>query len=118
MLGLTEPLVVTVTVAEQRSRAVAPGSVNEPWHSTVIGLAPFRVICGGVVSTTLTVRVLVAELPLGSGSKEFRVGEAGRFGWTEYFLEKVTVAEQRSSAVAPGSVNNPWHSMVIGLVPL
>ena len=59
-------LVVTARLPAQASLAVAPGSANAAWHSLVSGLAPLSVITGAVVSTTYTVRVLVAELPLGS----------------------------------------------------
>jgi hypothetical protein len=54
---------VTVTLESQLSVAVAPGSVNEVWHSTVIELGPVRLITGLIASLTVTVRVHVAVLP-------------------------------------------------------
>src|SRR2546425_676688 len=42
----------------QASRAVAPGSANVPWHSTV-SVPPTRLSCGAVVSTTCTRRLAV-----------------------------------------------------------
>ena len=49
--------------------ALAPGSVKVEPHSTVIGLFPFSVITGAVVSTTFTVRVTgVALLPFPSSA--------------------------------------------------
>ena len=50
----------------QASVAVAPGSANELWRPTVNGLGPVRVITGLVVSTTFTVRVVIAVLALAS----------------------------------------------------
>ena len=46
----------------QASIAVAPASLNVPWHSIVCG-PPTRVIAGAVVSTTCTRRLAVAVLP-------------------------------------------------------
>ena len=46
----TVPLAVTGTGPAQPSTAVAPGSVNVLPCTTVIGLFPFNVITGGVVS--------------------------------------------------------------------
>jgi hypothetical protein len=64
--ALTLPEAVTATLPAQASLAVAPGSVKAAWHSVVIGLGPLSVIFGGVVSTTLTVRVFVPVSPAGS----------------------------------------------------
>jgi len=50
----------------QASVAVAPGSANELWRPTLNGLGPVRVITGLVVSTTFTVRVVIAVLALAS----------------------------------------------------
>ena len=47
----------------QPSFAVAPGSEKEVWHSTVIGLEPFKVIIGAVVSTTSIITVSSEEPP-------------------------------------------------------
>ena len=54
LLASTLPLTRTPTLPAQVSLAVAPGSLKLPWHSTVIGLAPFNVITGGIVSSTVT----------------------------------------------------------------
>lgn len=61
MLTLLEG--VTVTLESQLSVAVAPWSVNDVWHSTVIELGPVRLITGLIASMTVTVRVQVAVLP-------------------------------------------------------
>ena len=61
----TVPVVTTVT-APEASVAVAPASVYVPPNSTEAGLVPVTVTTGLVVSTTLTVLVAVAVLPLRS----------------------------------------------------
>jgi hypothetical protein len=63
LLVKTVPVMVTVTDGSHVSVADAPGSTYPEPHSTVIGLTPFKVITGGVPSTTLTVLVTVAVLP-------------------------------------------------------
>ena len=62
------PLVVTVKLPAQLSLAVAPGSVKLLAHSMFVVDGPPKVTIGGVASPTMTVRVLVAELPLGSAA--------------------------------------------------
>src|SRR5436309_4776199 len=82
-----------------------------PWHSTVSGLFPVRVIVGGWVSTTLTVRVLVSELPFPSATVYVRVWLRMESAYTmlEAGVVLVRLPAQTSLAVAPGSVKLPWH---------
>ena len=57
MLVSTEELsIVTLgKLSSQVSLAVAPSSVYDEKSSTVTGLAPFKLIVGGVASKTVTV---------------------------------------------------------------
>ena len=63
MSASTAPVVVISTSSSPTSVAVAPGSVNVLPTSIVIGLSPFRVITGAVVSTTFTTLVAVDVFP-------------------------------------------------------
>src|SRR2546428_3639962 len=82
--------------------AVAPGSVNPPWHSTISGFAPLRIIWGGVVSTTLTIRVLVAQLPVRSGTRLSFGYVHVSLAVSDPLVTTLRVPAQRSIAVAPG----------------
>ena len=57
---------VTVTVAEQLSAAVAPGSVKISPTRTVIFAAPSKVMVGAILSSTVTFAVAVEILPVAS----------------------------------------------------
>ena len=52
-----------VRLPAQASLAVAPGSVKLPWHSTVSGLFPVRVMVGATLSLNVTAAVQVEALP-------------------------------------------------------
>ena len=62
-MASTVPEVVISTLPSPTSVAVAPGSVKTLPTSIVIGLSPFRVITGAVVSTTFTTLVAVDVFP-------------------------------------------------------
>src|SRR5438094_10609379 len=108
-----------VRLPAQTSLAVAPGSLNLPWQSTVIGLAPTTVMLGAWVSTTFTVRVWVSEWPWPSLLLYPRPYLPTVFASTlpDAAMLLVRLPAQTSLAVAPGSLNVPWHSSVIGWAP-
>ena len=62
----TVPETLALKGPAQRSEALAPGSEKVRLQTTVSLAAPLSVIKGAVVSTTLTVRVAIAVLPLAS----------------------------------------------------
>jgi hypothetical protein len=78
--------------------------VKPAWHSIVIGLDPFSVIVGGVLSTTLTVRVFVPVIPAGSVAEYVSVYAPTAFTFTLPEVVTESDPEQVSLAVAPGSV--------------
>src|SRR5438046_7730853 len=85
-----------------------------PIYSTVSGLSPSRVRVGGWVSTTLTVRVLVSELPFPWATVYVRVSVPTGLASTlpEAWMALVRVPEQTWLAVVPGSVGLAWTAMV------
>ena len=57
------PFVTTLVLPEQRSLAVAPGSVKGRWHSLVMGFAPSMVTTGGVLSRIVRVATALVTEP-------------------------------------------------------
>ena len=74
-LTSTLPVVVTGTEPLQVSAAVAPGSVNDVCHSTVIISAPLSAIIGGGLETCTTVDAPLLGAVLGSAVVELTAAQ-------------------------------------------
>jgi hypothetical protein len=110
-------------VPEQRSEAttepvkLGTGATQFVPASAVTGGAQ-EAMTGGVVSTTLTIRVAVCVFPEGSVAVYVIVYAPGTFTFTLPDGVTATVPAQESFAVAPASEYDVWHSTVAGFGPL
>jgi len=109
--GLTVPVTVTLPPSSEE----APGSVKESPSDIVIGLSPFIMITGAMLSVavTMTSLVVVPTFPASSTLMYVSVYVPGTSGLTV----PVTVTLPPSSEEAPGSVKDSPSDIVIGLSP-
>ena len=73
---LTVPELVIGTLPSHESSALAPGSLNDPRHSTLTRASPFSVISGGGLETWTPADAVLFSAGLGSAVVEVAVAEA------------------------------------------